>query len=439
MIELNWIVVREGPFDAQIERILNSETLRNSEALRRLLRYLADMSLSGEADQLKEYTVGIDALGKPATYDPRHDSVVRIQVGRLRQKLGEYYRSEGKDEPILIDLPKGGYRFRWEPRPQAAEASIIGPGRDGVRAAFILVSVAFIAAVVWAAFASVQLWRERRVSAPFHAAWTPELQELWRPFLETRRPLIVAVAAPLFVGFQGEGYYRDLSMNDWNHVLKSSKIDALRKTLGNAPLIPRYNYTGIGVMTAAFQLGKLLSVADASIAVTKSNQLSWQQFADNNVLLIGAPRVFGGQLDGLPVRLPLELKQGGVRVLDPRPGEPAFLHDAFPSIVEREVSSTPDDGEAYALITHAPGPLGAGDVGSFSSNRSPGTAAAAQSFTNPAWARTLVTKLRKSSGELPRYYQIVLKVRYKDTVPTEITYVMHRELSVAQQPSANRE
>ena len=55
----------------QIERILHSETLRASEALRRLLRYLADKTFSGEADQLKEYTVGIDGLGKPATYDPR--------------------------------------------------------------------------------------------------------------------------------------------------------------------------------------------------------------------------------------------------------------------------------------------------------------------------------------------------------------------------------
>jgi len=70
---------------AQIDRILQSKTLQSSRGLRRLLQFLADKSLCGEADQLKEYSIGVDAFGKPSTYDPRQDSTVRIQVGRLRQ------------------------------------------------------------------------------------------------------------------------------------------------------------------------------------------------------------------------------------------------------------------------------------------------------------------------------------------------------------------
>src|ERR1700681_3420078 len=101
---------------AEIERILHSDTFRNSGVLRRLLQFLAEKSISGEADQLKEYTIGIDALGKPSSYDPRQDSGVRIQVGRLRQKLAEYYRLEGKDDPVVVDLPKGGFTVVFEPR-----------------------------------------------------------------------------------------------------------------------------------------------------------------------------------------------------------------------------------------------------------------------------------------------------------------------------------
>src|SRR5437016_1585617 len=96
---------------AEVERILHSETFRNSDALRRLLKFLCDKTLAGEADQLKEYSVGIDALGKPDSYDPRQDSVVRIQVARLRQKLTEYYRIEGKDDPIIVELPKGRFKL----------------------------------------------------------------------------------------------------------------------------------------------------------------------------------------------------------------------------------------------------------------------------------------------------------------------------------------
>src|SRR5215468_6291835 len=90
----------------QVERILHSEIFRNAEGLRRLLRFLAERTAAGEADQLKEYTFGVDGLGKPATYDTHHDAAVRIQVGRLRQKLAEYYSNEGRDAPFVVELPK---------------------------------------------------------------------------------------------------------------------------------------------------------------------------------------------------------------------------------------------------------------------------------------------------------------------------------------------
>ena len=56
---------------AQLERVPSSATFRNSEVLRRLLRFLTEKTIAGEADQLKEYMIGIDALGKPESYDPR--------------------------------------------------------------------------------------------------------------------------------------------------------------------------------------------------------------------------------------------------------------------------------------------------------------------------------------------------------------------------------
>src|ERR1700686_2902460 len=95
--------IGNSKLEMQVERVLRSETLRTSEALRRLLRFLADKVLSGEADQLKEYSVAIDGLGKPSTYDARQDSTVRIQMGRLRRKLAEYYQTEGKDDPVVIE------------------------------------------------------------------------------------------------------------------------------------------------------------------------------------------------------------------------------------------------------------------------------------------------------------------------------------------------
>jgi len=112
----------------QVQRIVQSKAFRTSEVHRNLLQYLAEKSLSGAADALKEYTVGLDVFAKPASYDPRQESVVRMHVGRLRQKLAEYYRTEGAGDPIFVDVPKGGFKVTFETRaiqPEPVPAVVI--------------------------------------------------------------------------------------------------------------------------------------------------------------------------------------------------------------------------------------------------------------------------------------------------------------------------
>lgn len=89
----NQVTRTTDEIQGSVERILQGATFRNAPSSRRLLKYLVDHSLAGDVDQLKEYTIGVDAFGKPGDYDPRVDSTVRIQIGRLRQKLSEYYRT----------------------------------------------------------------------------------------------------------------------------------------------------------------------------------------------------------------------------------------------------------------------------------------------------------------------------------------------------------
>src|SRR6202158_6559550 len=110
----------------QVRRILQSKAFRTSEVQRNLLNYLAEKSLAGTADSLKEYTVGLDVFAKPDSYDPRQESVVRMHTARLRQKLAEYYRTEGAADGILVDLPKGAFKVTFEPRAEP-EPSAPGP------------------------------------------------------------------------------------------------------------------------------------------------------------------------------------------------------------------------------------------------------------------------------------------------------------------------
>jgi hypothetical protein len=100
----------------QIDRLVKSPLLQGSEALCKLLQYLAHHTLNSPADHLKEYQIGTEVLGRPADFDPQTDSSVRMQVGRLRTKLNEYYNSSGAGDPILVDVPKGRYALSFERR-----------------------------------------------------------------------------------------------------------------------------------------------------------------------------------------------------------------------------------------------------------------------------------------------------------------------------------
>src|SRR5580700_2348855 len=115
------MVLEAEATQAQIQRILQSKAFRTSEVHRNLLSYLAEKSLEGTADGLKEYTVGLDVFAKPASFDPRQESAVRMHVARLRQKLAEYYRTEGAGDALIVDLPKGGFKITFEPRPASLE------------------------------------------------------------------------------------------------------------------------------------------------------------------------------------------------------------------------------------------------------------------------------------------------------------------------------
>ena len=88
-----------------------------------------------------------------------------------------------------------------------------------------------------------------------------------------------------------------------------------------------------------------------------------------------------------------------------------------------------EEGVAYALVTHVPGPMGDNDVESFTCNRAAGYVAAVKSFTDPGFVRALVSELKRAQGgQMPRFYQVLLKVKFTAEVPTEITYVLAREI-----------
>lgn len=111
-MEPHEVTNRSAPREAvltQLFRITASTQFAASERLSTLLRYLVEQTVDGRAEEIKEYTIALEVFGRPESFDPRLDTIVRVQASKVRAKLREYYAGEGARDAVLIDLPRGTY------------------------------------------------------------------------------------------------------------------------------------------------------------------------------------------------------------------------------------------------------------------------------------------------------------------------------------------
>jgi len=113
----------------QLERVLAHRLFQASQRLSAFLRFAVESTLAGRGGELKESVIGVEVFERGSSYSPQEDPVVRIMAWRLRSKLAEYYQGSGQSDPVLIELPRGGYvpRFASREQPAAAEPATTFP------------------------------------------------------------------------------------------------------------------------------------------------------------------------------------------------------------------------------------------------------------------------------------------------------------------------
>jgi hypothetical protein len=97
----------------ELQTVLSSEAFTGSRSLANLLKYLFINHFSADKGALNEYRIGVEALGRPANFDPAKNSSVRVEVHRLREKLRKYYETEGANHSIRIILEEGRYGLQF--------------------------------------------------------------------------------------------------------------------------------------------------------------------------------------------------------------------------------------------------------------------------------------------------------------------------------------
>ena len=142
---------------AQLDRVLSHALFAAADRRARLLRFLVERRLAGQAEALKESVIAVEVFDRPTDHDPKVDSLVRVEMGRLRSRLIEYYAGAGKSDPVRIEIPRGSYSPAFihaaqpELAPELVSNPLIGrPARNNwTWAAIALTAICAIALSFW--------------------------------------------------------------------------------------------------------------------------------------------------------------------------------------------------------------------------------------------------------------------------------------------------
>ncbi len=156
---------------AYLGRLLAGEHFSASSRRGQLLRYLVEHTLKGDSDKINEYAIGLDVFQRPASFDPRIESVVRTEFSRLRQRLRDYYAEEGRRDTIVIEFPPRSYEasFTFRDAAKLREPTafpepvripqLVPPSARSARRVWLIGAVA-VPCIAAAGVAGIMLWRQ---------------------------------------------------------------------------------------------------------------------------------------------------------------------------------------------------------------------------------------------------------------------------------------
>jgi hypothetical protein len=424
-------------FFQEIDIIIKSHSLRGSESLCRLLQYLAKQSIDHPDAPLKEYQIATEVYGRHPDFDPQSDSTIRVQVGRLRLKLAEYYATEGAADPIVVKIPKGSYHLTFEAKSfeaRAIEARAIesksvasGTGPQSVapseargsvvvevvparwRIAVVLLLAGLIAALI--VLGSVMRNRrvpESTIAKPIVAGATGSLADFWRPFTSGAEEPWVIFSNAAFIGRPETGMRYYNPRQDSN----SAVYD---------------HYTGVGEVLAIHALDDAFSTLGQRVRVKRGSLFSLDDVKSNNLIFVGSPsenlslRDIPGTQEFVFQRVESGPRRGDLSVVNrhPKPGE-AGSYLASPS----DAPLTED----YAVVGLVPG-IGSGRyVMILAGTTTFGTQGAVEFVCRQESVEKLLQLIPHSSAGQTRPFEALVRVKIARGVPvgTELVSVRAR-------------
>ena len=403
----------------QIERLTHSHALRKAESLCRLLRYLADHALAHPGVPLKEYKIATEVFGRPADFNPQADSAIRVQAGRLRLKLVDYYSHEGLADTIVVEMPNGAYTLDFHhreiARPVALPAPVIFPSEHtpgkstrGWTIAVVVLSFVLVAALAAVAALSSEL-NSIRAKSRSELSSSAALRIFWSQFASGAGAPWVIFSNAAFVGRPETGMrYLDPVRDPRNLILD--------------------HYTGVGEVLAVHELDQVFNLLKHPVLVKRGSLFSLDDARNNNLIFVGSPAENRTLLD-LPgsqefvfTRIKSRPHEGDLAIVNvhPETGEPGAFYPSDPSQPLLE---------DYAIVALVRGLDPARHVMILAGTTTIGTQAAVEYVCAKDSVEELLRRLALPPGAELKPFEALLRVKVTRGVPvgTQLVAVRHRD------------
>jgi hypothetical protein len=388
------------PRTTLVERVMESNQFKASVRLREFLRYIADCAVKGTPEAATEQQIGVNVFKRPAGYNSSEDSIVRTHARLLRQKLAEYFSTEGASEPTIIEVPKGHYLPIFRPRiseplpapfpitQKAESAPPIPEARErnwwnSKRIAIALGSLCLLFLVGYA-FLTARAWPR----APVEKS---AIEIFWGPFLSGDPPLVI--------------YSNTRFLGD-------SRTGMRYVPAGQSPNAEQVvdHYTGIGELASVYELTRLFDSYQASFVLKRSLLVTWDEAKVRNLVFIGSPAE-NPSLNAVPPATDFVLTTGT--------GYSGFAN-RHPLAGELEVYSRPEHPLTmdYAVIALVPGVEPGKRTLIFSGLTTLGTQAAVEYICRKESVGELLKKISSPSGEV-KPFEALLSVTLQGGVPLQ--------------------
>ena len=404
----------------QINRLVSSHALHGSESLCKLLRYLAKHAVDHPGTPIKEFQIATEVFGRSPDFDPQLDSMVRVQAGRLRSKLTEYYGSDGLEDPVVVELPKGTYVLSFHHRNHSAAKSppgnVNGAADKGAleksterRWGTEVISLSiFLAAAIL-----VIVWlMATRNSSPVGLASEGEpvpaaFRVFWKGFTSGSEEPWVVFSNAAFIGRPETGMrYRDAARD------------------AGAPILD--HYTGVGEVLAVHELDRVFGLLHRRIRVKRGSLFSLDDAKNNNLIFIGSP-VENLSLLEIPGTQEFVFEQF---TSGPRKGDHAIINRHPQPDEGKEFFATPSGiplTEDYALLGLVKGINQGQSVLILAGNTTIGTQAAVEYVCRQSSLEELLLRLSVSQNGDLKPFEAVIRAKVARGVPVETELVAIRK------------